>query len=121
MTDRPQSATKAVSVAMNSGAGISAAMGVAAPVGAVSRKDRQRASRTALLREGSTLVLHTSLRGTVTLQRRASDGDWETVSKRSASLLGRTRVELPDPARFRVVFAPRNGNLGIWVSEELQA
>jgi hypothetical protein len=113
--------TKAVSVPIDAG---SPSMGVAAPIGAVSRKDRQRAGKTSLRREGtSTLVLLTALPGSVRLQR-GDDGSWETLEKRPASRLGRTRIELPQAATasaqtFRVVFLPRNPNITSWVSEEI--
>jgi hypothetical protein len=100
-------------------------MGVAAPVGAVSRKDRDRAARTALRREGASgLVLLTALRGRVSLQRRRSDGAWETLVGRRASWSGRTRLELPREAAqgstFRVVFSPRNPNIAAWVADDVR-
>ncbi|WP_199423402.1 hypothetical protein [Actinotalea solisilvae] len=119
--DRP---TVAVSVPMSSG-GMGASMGVAAPIGAVSRRVRERARRTALRRgTASSTVLVTAIPGTVALQRRAADGSWKTVRTRRAALLGRTRIDLPpdagaSPRPYRVVFAPRNPNLVPWISEDL--
>lgn len=110
---------------MDSGAGMSPAMGVAAPIGAVSRKDRARAGRTSLRQEdASTLLLLTALPGSVSLQRRGDDGSWETLAKRPASRLGRTRIALPpeataSPQTFRVVFAPRNSNITSWISGDV--
>ena len=123
MDDQPERATKAISVPMSSGPGMSPSMGVAAPVGAVGRKDRERAGKTTLHREGrSSVALDTSLPGSVTLQRRAADGAWETLVQRPASRLGRTRIDLPDddapsPSSYRVVFAPKNANITSWISE----
>ena len=125
MTEGGERAVTAVSVPMSSGGtGMSPSMGVAAPIGAVSRKDRQRAGRTSLHREGTSLLLRTALPGRVSLQRRADDGSWETVVRRPASRLGRTRLELPGDATasagtFRVVFAPRNPNLTAWISPDV--
>ncbi|EYR62582.1 hypothetical protein N866_07355 [Actinotalea ferrariae CF5-4] len=123
MDDQPQRATHAAQVPMNSGPGMSASFGVAAPVGAVSRKDRERANRTALRREGQGLLLRTALPGTVLLQRQDADG-WETVTRRAASRLGRTRLALPDDAAaatYRVMFSPKNGNIPSWVSPVVDA
>ena len=100
-------------------------MGVAAPVGAVSRKDRERAGKTALYREGASGVLvDTELPGSVALQRRGADGTWETLDTRRASRLGRTKIELPDagapsPRTYRVVFSPKNANIPAWTSENI--
>ncbi len=125
MSEGADRASRAVSVPMDSGAGMSASMGVAAPIGAVSRRNRERAARTSLRREGPAgVLLLTALQGTVTLQRRAPDGTWESVTRRRASRLGRTRLELPrgaaqSPETFRVVFSPRNSHITSWVSEDL--
>ena len=127
MSDRPERAFTAVSVPMNSGPGMSAAVGVSAPVGAVSRRTRERARRTALSQEGpTTFVLHTELRGTVNVQVRGDDGDWHTITERRAAFFGRTRLELPSPTvgssrKLRVVFSPRNANVTAWVSDDIQA
>jgi len=125
MGEQPERAVTAISVPMNSGAGMNASVGVAAPVGAVSRKDRERAGKTSLRREGTTgLLLLTALPGSVILQRRGSDGTWETLEKKRASRRGRTRIELPreaasSPPNFRVVFAPKNANITSWISENI--
>ena len=122
MSNQPERTIKAANVPMGMG---SPSMAVAAPIGAVSRKDRERAGKTALYREGpSTYVLVTELPGSVMLQRRGVDGTWETVDARSASHLGRTDIELPQaeaaaPPTYRVVFSPKNPNLNPWVSENL--
>lgn len=100
-------------------------MVVAAPVGAVGRKDRERARKTTLYREGpSTFLLVTELPGSVMLQRREVDGTWETIDARTASSLGRTHIGLPDdaaspPPTYRVVFSPKNPNLNPWVSDDV--
>ena len=126
MNDRQDSATAAVSVPMDSGPGMNASFGVAAPVGAVGRKERLRAGNTSLLREGdSTFLLHTAVPGSVALQRKGTDGTWDTLSTVQASRVGRTPIELPtDPSpaarTFRVVFSPRNSNLPSWVSDALR-
>ena len=123
MTDRRERAVRAMP--MYSGSGMSPSMGVAAPIGAVSRKDRQRAARTSLRRDAASgLVLVTALPGSVSLQRRATDGGWETVRSRPASRLGRTRIELPDepgpsPQAFRVVFTPKNSDITSWISQDI--
>jgi hypothetical protein len=125
MNDQPERPTIAVSVPMNSGAGMSPSVGVAAPIGAVSRKDRERAGRTSLRREGtSNVLLDTALPGRVILQRRGADGTWETVHTQPASHLGSTRIELPHeaaplPPTFRVVFSPKNTNINSWISEDI--
>lgn len=125
MDDQRERAVKAVSVPMSSGQGMSPSMGVAAPIGAVSRKDRERAAQTSLRQEGaSDLLLVTALPGTVSLQRRDVDGTWETLDRRPASRLGRTRVELPQaaaptPQTYRVVFSPKNSNISAWISEDI--
>lgn len=125
MDDHGERAVSAVNVPMSTGAGMSPSMGVAAPIGAVSRKDRERAGRTSLRRDGTSLLtLLTSLPGTVSLQRRDADGSWETLDRRPASRLGRTPIELPPeaaspPRTVRVVFSPRNSNIAAWVSEEI--
>ena len=126
MDDRQERATAAASVPLQSGAGMGASMGVAAPIGAVSRKDRARAARTALQRDGTAgLVLRTALPGTVALQRLGADRTWETVERRAASRLGRTRLRVPagstSSSVLRVVFSPRNANLPACVSEEVDA
>lgn len=124
MSDQPERTFKAMSQPMGTGPGMSA-VSVSAPVGAVSRKTRERARRTALSQEGPTsLVLHTELRGTVHVQVRGDDGDWRTVSERRTALRGRTRLELPasaagSPQAFRVVFSPRNANVSSWVSGDI--
>lgn len=124
MSEPSERAFKAVSVPMSTGAGMSPSVGVAAPVGAVSRKDRERSRATSLRQEGAELLLRTSLPGAVSLQRRSADGTWETLDRRPASRLGLTRIALPtdqtSPApTFRVVFAPRNPNLPSWISPEV--
>lgn len=125
MEEQPERAVTAISAPMNSGAGMNASVGVAAPVGAVSRKDRERAGKTSLRREGTTgLLLLTALPGSVILQRRGTDGTWETLDKRPASRRGRTRIELPreaasSPPDFRVVFSPKNANITSWISENI--
>ena len=101
-------------------------MALAAPVGAVSRRDRTRAARTALIREDETrLVLVTDLPGTVSLQRREALDGWVTVARMPASRGGRTTVPLSADEgttwAYRVVFAPRNANITSWVSEEIRA
>ena len=121
-TDRPDRPFVSGSAPLGN---VSPSMGIAAPIGAVSRKDRARAARTAMRRDGATIVLRTALPGKVSLQRKAHDGDWETVVARPASRLRGTRVEFPRDAEpdavFRVVFAPRNTNLTAWVSEPVEA
>lgn len=120
MTDQPERPITAVSVPMSSGAGMSPAVGVAAPIGAVSRKDRGRASRTSARREGATVVVHTELPGTVVLQRRDVGGAWDALDKHPAARVGDTRIDLPQDAAsstFRVVFTPRNTDINAWVSE----
>lgn len=124
MSDQPERTFKAMSQPMGTGPGMSS-VGVSAPVGAVSRKTRERARRTALSQEGpTTFVLHTELRGTVHVQVREDDGAWQTVSERRTAFLGRTRLELPaptmdSPQTFRVVFSPKNANVSSWVSEDI--
>ncbi|WP_250445529.1 hypothetical protein [Actinotalea sp. C106] len=124
MDDREDRAVTAASVPMSSG-GMSPSMGVAAPVGAVSRKDRQRAARTSLSRDGaSTVLLRTALAGVVSLQRRDGDGTWQTLDRRRASRLRRTRIALPQketgtPQTFRVVFSPKNPNIASWISADV--
>jgi hypothetical protein len=122
--EQPERSFKAVSWPGAGGDAGNAGMAVAAPVGAVSRRDRERAARTALEREAATdLVLCTELPGSVLLQRRADDGDWETLSTEPASRTGRTPVTVPrDPSTrvVRVVFSPRNPNIPSWVSETFE-
>lgn len=123
MNETPERPLAAASVPMDTGGNPSFA--VAAPVGGgVSRKDRLRAGRTALRRDGTTLALVTALPGGVLLQRRGADGAWETVTRRRASRLRACRLELPaagtaQAASYRVVFAPRNENIPSWVSAEI--
>ncbi|MCL3860883.1 hypothetical protein [Actinotalea sp. K2] len=123
MDDRRERASMAAS--MDPGAGINGSIGVAAPIGAVSRKDRERARRTSLLREGTAdLLLLTALPGSVSLQRRGADGTWETLDRRPASRRGRTRIELPEqgtspPQVLRVVFSPKNPNITSWISGDI--
>lgn len=122
MNDQPERPITAVSVPMNSGAGMSPSVGVAAPVGAVSRKDRERASRTSARREGASVVVHTELPGTVTLQGRDAGGAWDALDRRPAARLGDTRIDLPQDAAssiVRVVFTPRNTDINAWVSESI--
>lgn len=125
MDDQRERAIKAVSVPMSSGQGMSPSMGVAAPIGAVSRKDRERAAQTSLRQDGASgFLLLTALPGSVSLQRRDVDGTWETLDRRPASRLGRTRVELPQeaalsPQTYRVVFSPKNANITAWISEDI--
>ena len=124
MSQRPERPVVAISVPMNTGAGMSPSVGVAAPIGAVSRKDRGRAGATSLEREGTSLVLHTALQGSVSLQRRVVGGTWETLEVRPSSRDGRTTIALPQdaaaaPPTFRVVFAPKNANINAWISEDV--
>lgn len=115
-----------IAVDLPTGVGGSISMGVHAPIGAVRRKDREAAARTRLDREGPTqVVLHTELPGTVVLQRREADGSWEPVGRQQAAQGGRTPIDLPtvagaDPARYRVVFAPKNSDIASWVSEPFE-
>lgn len=128
MSDRADHAERpiaAVNVPMNTGPGMGASFGVAAPIGAVKAKDRLRAGRTALHRDGAGHVtLTTELPGSVSLQRRAADGSWETVQRRATWRRARTGFDLPgdaSPETHRVVFTPRNGNIPAWVSEPIDA
>ena len=121
MNDTPERATIGILPPMGQG---TVSMGVAAPVGSVSRKDRERAGKTALYREGSTILLDTELPGSVTLQRRDADGTWQMLDKQPVSHSGCTTIELPDdaaspPSTFRLVFAPRNPNITSWISENI--
>ena len=122
MSNQPEPTFKAASAPMGFGP---PSMAVAAPIGAVGRKDRERASKTALHREGpSTFLLVTELPGSLMLQRRGADGTWETIDARTASNLGRTHIELPHdaaspPPTYRVVFSPKNPNLNPWVSDDV--
>ena len=122
-SDRTERPMAAANVPMSSGPGMSASFGVAAPIGAVKAKDRLRAGRTALHREGpSRVALATELPGTVRLQRRTAGGGWETVAERRRWRRARTAFDLPeDPSRgfHRVLFTPRNGNIPAWVSEPI--
>lgn len=123
MDGTSERSSKAVAVSMDSG--VSASMGVAAPIGAVSRRTRLRAGRTSLQQEGNSAVLRTALPGSAILQRQADGGTWETLERRSTSRRGRTRIELPQEAgpsasTFRMVFSPRNANVPSWVSEALR-
>lgn len=128
MSDTPERPVIAVMPPQSSGGSVS--MGVSAPIGAVSRKDREHAGKTSLRREGpTTLLLTAELPGRVTLEHRGGDGAWETIGKQPASRSGRTRIDLPPtPAgeapgsqAFRVVFAPKNVDITSWVSEEIEA
>jgi hypothetical protein len=116
-----------IAVQIPTGAGRATAVGVHAPIGAVSRKDRARAARTALRQEGpSGLVLATELPGTVSLQRWATGSTWDTLETRPASRDGQTRLELPQgpastPGTYRVVFAPKNVDITSWISEDVLA
>lgn len=125
MSEQPERSFKAMSWPGTGGNAGNAAVGVAAPVGAVSRKDRERAARTALEVEApSRVVLLSELPGTVALQRRAADGDWETLSTEPTHRTGRTSVELPSegsPGTFRVVFSPKNPNIASWVSQTVDS
>lgn len=96
------------------------AMGIAAPIGAVSRKDRLRAARTTLRRDGSDVVLRVALAGTASLQRRGADGAWESVETRRVGRLRTARFTPAPGAATRVVFAPRNTDITAWVSEPLE-
>lgn len=122
MTHRPERAHTVTTLPADSGTGGAPSVGVAAPIGAVSRKDRERAGKTSLQQEGTgSLVLHTALPGNVRVQRRNADGTWETIDSRRASRWGRTRIDLPPeadapPQTFRVVFSPKNSNIAAWVS-----
>lgn len=112
-----------IAVQIPTGAGRATAVGVHAPIGAVSRKDRNRAGRTALRREGEDLVLETALPGTVSLQRRAPGGTWDTVEAIPSAHTGQTRLELPrgvdGPATYRVVFTPKNEDINTWISPDV--
>ncbi len=124
MGDRAGRADVAVDVSMSSGAGMDPSVGVAAPIGAVSRKDLRRAGRTSVRQEGASgLVLAAALPGSVRVQRRRPDGAWETLETRRASRLGRTRMDLPGaahpPRPVRVVFSPKNDNIPSWISPEI--
>ena len=100
-------------------------VGVAAPIGAVSRKDLQRAGKTSLRQEGaSRFLLLTALPGDVRVQRQSVGGAWQTLDTRRASRLGRTYIDLPreaapPPQTFRVVFSPKNSNISSWISENI--
>lgn len=124
MDDRERP-TAAANVPMSGGPGMSPSFGVAAPIGAVRTKDRERATRTALHREGpSRVALHTELPGRVSLQRRVSGATWETVQERRTWRRGRTRFDLSAGApsqAYRLVFTPRNGNIPTWVSDAIDA
>ena len=116
-----------IAVQIPTGAGRSTAVGVHAPIGAVRRKDREAAARTRLDREGPyEVVLHTELPGAVVLQRREPDGSWEPLGRKQAAKDGRTPIDLPSPlpgaapARYRVVFAPKNSDITSWVSEPFE-
>ncbi len=120
--DQHERAVTAVNVPMSTGAGMSPSVGVAAPIGAVSGKDRGRAARTALTCDGATTVLHTELAGTASLQRLEADGSWVTLDKRPTPKTGDTRFELPTAgASYRVVFAPKNSDITSWISEPVEA
>jgi hypothetical protein len=125
MSEQPERSFKAMSWPGTGGNAGNAAVGVAAPVGAVSRKDRERAARTALEIEAlSRAVLLSELPGTVALQRRAADGDWETLSTEPTDRTGRTPIVLPSEGpsgAFRVVFSPKNPNIPSWVSTTIDA
>jgi hypothetical protein len=122
--DRTDRAAAAANVPMSGGPGMSASFGVAAPIGAVKAKDRLRAGRTALHREGpSRVALVTELPGTVSLQRRTTDGTWETLRRSRRWRRGRTVLDLSEAADgdvVRVVFAPRNGHIAAWVSGPIE-
>jgi hypothetical protein len=128
MSDTPERPVIAVMPPQNTGGSVS--MGVSAPIGAVSRKDRERAAKTALLRDDpTTLLLTAELPGRILLERRGEDGAWETVEKYPASRSGRTRIAIPQAPEgaapgsrtFRVVFAPKNVDITSWVSEDIEA
>lgn len=121
MNDQPERAVTAVNVPMSTGAGMSPSVGVAAPIGAVSAKDRERAARTALTRDGDAVVLHTELPGAASLQRLDADGSWDTLDKRPTSKVADTRYELAAGATYRVVFAPKDSDIPAWISPELGA
>ena len=121
MNDQPERSFKVINPSIGTG---THSMATAAPVGAVRRRDRERAGKTALHREGpSTLLLDTELPGSVLLQRRGVDGTWETLETRRASRPGRTKIDLPDGATsqtiFRVLFSPKNTNITPWTSENI--
>jgi hypothetical protein len=120
MSEQPERSFKAVSWPGTGGGAGNAAVAVSAPVGAVSRKDRERAARTALEPDGPGVALLSQTPGSVLLQRRTEDGGWETLSTEPASRQGRTPITLPQDSSsrtFRVVFSPKNPNLTSWVSE----
>ena len=114
-----------IAVQIPTGAGRATAVGVHAPIGAVSRKDRTRAGRTALRREGEDLLLETALRGTASLQRREPGGTWDAVETVPAASGGQTRFVLPrgvdGPATYRVVFTPKNEDINTWISPDVLA
>ena len=121
MNERDESVV-AMSGPMGTGGAANAAVGIHAPIGAVSAKDRERAARTALTRDGDAVVLHTELTGAASLQRLDADGTWDTLEKRPTSKVADTRFELPDAAAtYRVVFSPKNSDIPAWVSAELGA
>lgn len=98
------------------------AVGVHAPIGAVSPDDRERYAATNLTRDGATLTLQTALPGTVMLQRRTPEGAWESITLQPPGRGGQTVLVLPpDAATYRVVFVPKNEDLNTWVSAELLA
>ena len=100
---------------------------VAAPIGAVSRKDRERAAKTSLRRkDASNLLLRTELPGSASLQRRGADGTWETLDVHPVPREGDLRIELPQDAAppsptFRVVFSPKNTNITSWISQDVDS
>lgn len=120
MTDQPERPFTAAQIPFDTGG--TPAIGVHAPIGAVSRKERARAAKTALHRDGAAVVLETALPGMASLQRWAPGGAWESVERRPASRDGHTTFDLPPsdaPATYRVVFAPKNEDITSWVSEDI--
>lgn len=121
MSEQPERSFKALSWPGTGGGAGNAAVAVSAPVGAVSRKDRERAARTTLEPDGpSGVALLSQTPGSALLQRRTAASEWETLSTEPASRQGRTPIALPQDTStrtYRVVFSPKNPNLTSWVSE----
>lgn len=60
------------------------------------------------------------------LQRREPDGTWEPIGRRQAAKDGRTPIDVPEtppgaePARYRVVLAPKHSDITSWISEQFE-